>query len=58
MSLFELKRLPMIKDALNNDKLNNESRDFLSKITFNEKEWPLFNNNVAGINSYFRLTKK
>jgi SAM-dependent methyltransferase len=58
MSLFELKRLPMLKDALNNNKLNNESRDFLNNITFNNKNWPLFNNKVAGINSYFRLTNK
>jgi ubiquinone/menaquinone biosynthesis C-methylase UbiE len=55
MSLFELDKLSMFSDALNTQKLNNESHEFLKKIKFNHKNWPIYQNNVAGVNSYFRL---
>lgn len=55
VSLFELKRLPMIYDALKDQRLDRESRDFLAALTFNERLWPMLGEHVAGINGYYLL---
>ncbi len=55
ISLFELKRLPMIYDALKDQRLDGESSDFLSTLTFNDRLWPISRDHVAGINGYYLL---
>ncbi len=55
ISLFELKKMPMILDALRDKRLDDESSTFLSSLQFNERLWPLYKGNVAGINGYYTL---
>ena len=55
-SLFEMRRVNLIWEALQNKNLNNESRNFLRKIEFASNGEPMFNKQVAGINSYYKLT--
>lgn len=55
ISLFEMQRTSMIYDALKDQRLDEESAEFLSVLTFNDRHWPLFNGEVAGINGYFIL---
>jgi len=55
-SLFEMRRVNLIWEALQNKNLNNESRNFLRKIEFASNGEPMFNEQVAGINSYYKLT--
>ena len=55
-SLFEMRRINLIWEALQNKNLNNESRNFLRKIEFASNGEPMFNKQVAGINSYYKLT--
>jgi SAM-dependent methyltransferase len=55
VSLFELKRLPMIYDALKDQRLDRESADFLAALRFNDRLWPIHDGQVAGINGYFLL---
>ncbi len=57
ISLFELKKTPMILDALRDKRLDAESSAFLSSIQFNERLWPLYEGNVAGINGYYALRR-
>ena len=58
ISLFEMSKIPLMWEAQKSKLLNPESVNFLKKIEFNNKGIPYYNNNVAGINSYFELTKK
>ncbi|MFA6127018.1 MAG: class I SAM-dependent methyltransferase [Bacteroidales bacterium] len=58
ISLTELSILPKRFDAIQNRKLPREHREFLSEIIFDEKGWPLYKNQVAGIDSCFSLKKK
>ena len=56
VSLFEMNKLSLIWEALKSKKLGKESADFLKEIKFNNKGLPVFRENNAGINSYFKLT--
>ena len=58
ISLFEMSKIALMWEAQKSKLLNSESVNFLKKIEFNNKGIPYYNNNVAGINSYFELTKK
>ena len=55
MSVFELKQLPSRFDALEDIRLNAESRKFLCDLTFDTRHWPQHQGRVAGINACFRL---
>jgi len=56
VSLFELKKISLIKEALMNKNLLKENRNFLEKIVL-KKEIPYFKDKIAGINSYYELRK-
>jgi ubiquinone/menaquinone biosynthesis C-methylase UbiE len=58
ISLTELSLLPMLKEAILNQDLAIEHRDFLSAITFDKNEYPVYNKNLAGIGACFKFTKK
>ena len=58
ISLTELSLLPMLKEAILNQDLGIEHRDFLSTITFDKNEYPVYNKNLAGIGACFKFTKK
>lgn len=55
MSTLELRLLGKRFDALDNIKLDPESRRFLSELSFDEHQWPLHRNRVAGVNACFRV---
>ena len=55
MSLNELMWLERRFEALKDDSLDAEARDFLLNLTFDQRAMPLHNGNVAGVNSYYRL---
>ena len=55
MSLTELNLLPKIYQAIQNIKLSSESRKFLTELTFNEKNHPIYRGQLAGINSVYSL---
>ncbi len=57
ISLFEMKKLNMIWEALKSQKLSNDSRDFLNSLTFDNKGIPKYKGQVAGINAYYELRK-
>jgi hypothetical protein len=42
--------------ALKDPSLDAESRAFLSSLTFNERGFPLYRGQIAGIDGCFRLT--
>ena len=44
-------------DAMADRRLNEEHRDFLSRITFNNKGIPIYDNHVAGIDACYSFTK-
>ena len=54
-SLLEMSKINLIWEALQNKNLNNESRNFLRKIKFASNGEPIFNKQIAGINSYYKL---
>lgn len=56
VSLFELKKISLINEALMNKNLLKENRNFLEKIVL-KKEIPYFKDRIAGINSYYELRK-
>ena len=58
ISLLELELLPKRLHAIRNRQLDQEHRDFLSLLTFNEKGHPVFNGHVAGIAACYEFTKK
>ncbi|MBR1214335.1 class I SAM-dependent methyltransferase [Bradyrhizobium sp. JYMT SZCCT0180] len=55
MSLLEMKLLSRRFEAIESKVFDPESRDFLSSLTFDNRQWPYHNNAVAGINACFRL---
>tara|TARA_B100000989_G_C19511458_1_gene459285 strand:- start:344 stop:1258 length:915 start_codon:yes stop_codon:yes gene_type:complete len=57
ISLFEMSKINLMWEAQKSKLLNVESTDFLKKIEFNKRGIPYYEKNVAGINSYFELTK-
>jgi len=57
ISLTEMKYLEKRFDAMADRRLNEEHRDFLSRITFNNKGIPIYDNHVAGIDACYSFTK-
>lgn len=55
MSLNEMIWLPRRFEALKDETLDSEARDFLLGLTFDRRGFPLHRGQVAGINSYYRL---
>ncbi len=58
ISLFEMSKIALMWEAQKSKLLNSESVNFLKKIEFDNRGIPYYNKNVAGINSYFELTKE
>lgn len=56
MSVNEMVLLPDRYRAIRDQRLNTESRRFLSSLTFNDRGWPLHQGVVAGVNACFRLS--
>ena len=57
ISLFEMSKISLMWEAQKSKLLENNSIRFLKKIEFDKRGIPYFKKNVAGINSYFELTK-
>ena len=57
ISMHELKILERRFDAILDVRLEKEHRDFLLELTFNNKNIPLYENNIAGIDACFLFTK-
>jgi ubiquinone/menaquinone biosynthesis C-methylase UbiE len=55
MSTHELKLLPSRFEAIEDKRLDAESRRFLYDLTFNDRGWPLHGGVVAGVNACFRI---
>jgi SAM-dependent methyltransferase len=55
VSLNELSWLPRRFDAIKDAALDRDSREFLSTLTFDERQVPYYRGDVAGINACFRL---
>jgi SAM-dependent methyltransferase len=58
MSMLELKLLPKRFEAIEDKRLDTESRRFLYDLTFDERQWPLHGNVVAGVNACFRIARR
>lgn len=58
ISAHELKLLPRRFEALQDRRLDAESRKFLYELTFDERGWPRHDGVVAGINSCFRFSRR
>ena len=56
MSLNELQWIERRAEALKSEALDAESREFLLNLTFDVRQFPLHNGEVAGINACFKLT--
>jgi ubiquinone/menaquinone biosynthesis C-methylase UbiE len=57
ISLFEMNLLPRRFDAIQNDALNDESRDFLLELLFDKDGKPIYRGHVAGIDGCYILRK-
>lgn len=57
ISVFEMSLLPLRYQALANQRLAKEHRDFLKALRFDEYGRPLYEGRVAGIDATFVLTK-
>lgn len=57
VSLFEMRLLPRIWDALGDKRLPMESRQFLEQIRYNDRGFPMHNGKVAGLNAFYELEK-
>jgi ubiquinone/menaquinone biosynthesis C-methylase UbiE len=57
ISLMEMKILEKRFDAIADRRLDEEHRDFLSELTFNEKGIPLYRGSVAGIDACYLFEK-
>ena len=55
--ISEMKLLPLRFDAIMDEQLDPESRDFLYNLTFNEYGIPAYKGRTAGINACYELTK-
>ncbi|HZL30475.1 MAG TPA: class I SAM-dependent methyltransferase [Pseudolabrys sp.] len=55
MSLSEMMWLPRRFEALKNESLDPEGREFLLNLTFDHRGFPMHRGHVAGVNSYYRL---
>jgi ubiquinone/menaquinone biosynthesis C-methylase UbiE len=58
MSMLELKLLPRRFEAIEDKRLDAESRRFLYDLTFNHYQWPLHKNVVAGVNACFKISRR
>jgi ubiquinone/menaquinone biosynthesis C-methylase UbiE len=58
MSMVELKLLPKRFEAIEDKRLDAESRRFLYDLTFNQRQWPSHDNVVAGINACFKISRR
>lgn len=58
ISLTELISMSKINIALKSKLLKSEQREFLSSISFNEKGFPLYKSQVAGINGCYNFKHK
>jgi SAM-dependent methyltransferase len=56
ISLNEMNWIQLQFQALKDPSLDAESRAFLSSLTFNERGFPLYRGQIAGIDGCFRLT--
>lgn len=56
MSLLELRAMPRRWDALGDKRLPDQHRDFLYRLTVNDRGWPVHDGCVAGLNACFVLT--
>tara|TARA_B100000029_G_scaffold501858_1_gene576130 strand:- start:517 stop:1332 length:816 start_codon:yes stop_codon:yes gene_type:complete len=57
ISKFEMSKISLIQEAITCKDLDQGKKDFLKRITLNRNGIPMYNQNVAGINSYFELRK-
>ncbi len=57
ISAHEMKLLPSRYEALENQRLNRESREFLYSLTFDERGLPLYNGVVAGVDACYVVTR-
>lgn len=57
ISITEMKHLENRFDAISDQRLSNEQRDFLSALTFNNKGVPLIQRDVAGIDACYLFRK-
>lgn len=57
ISITEMKHLENRFDAISDQRLSNEQRDFLSALTFNNKGVPLIQGDVAGIDACYLFSK-
>lgn len=55
ISTLELNLLPSLDKALQDERLDEESREFLSSLTFDDQGRPLVHGQVAGVNGCYRL---
>jgi ubiquinone/menaquinone biosynthesis C-methylase UbiE len=57
-SMTELKILNRRFDAISDIRLNEEHRNFLSELVFNEKGMPMYKGNIAGIDACYKFYKQ
>ena len=57
ISIIEMSHLPKRFEALMNQSLPKESRDFLSQLKFDDRGVPYFNGNAAGIDGCYEIEK-
>jgi ubiquinone/menaquinone biosynthesis C-methylase UbiE len=56
-SMTEMKFLNRRFDAISDIRLDEEHRNFLSDLSFNNRGMPLYNGNIAGINACYKFYK-
>jgi hypothetical protein len=56
--MTELKILNRRFDAISDIRLNEEHRNFLSELVFNEKGMPMYKGNIAGIDACYKFYKQ
>tara|TARA_B100000989_G_scaffold298935_1_gene291189 strand:+ start:872 stop:1816 length:945 start_codon:yes stop_codon:yes gene_type:complete len=57
ISLFEMSKIPLMWEAQKSKFLESNSIEFLKNIEFDKRGIPYYKKVVAGVNSYFELTK-
>jgi SAM-dependent methyltransferase len=55
ITLTELELLPRRWQALADPRIAGESREFLYELTFDNRGWPRYRDEVAGVNAYYRF---
>ena len=56
--MVELSNLSLRFEAIYNEELSSESRNFLASLKFDDRGMPLINNREAGMYSVFTIKKK